>query len=136
MFMWYTIHTVGGVMMAQVRYPNLELLEYQFQQMLDFDISWKRKLNDGQLEFDVIVFLQAWASTNTGFDVTPNGESTVGGDAVTQAYTVVVHESSTNTYGVFVDNRFCYMVSDPTETFYEDLKERNIACLSVARTRY
>lgn len=121
--------------MSQLKYPNLELLEYQFHQMLDFDVAWKRRSN-GMPEFDATVFLQTWGSTNTGFDVMPNGDPSVGGDAMTSAYTVVMHEKQTNVYGVFVDNRFCYMVTEPTESFIEDMKNRSMASLSVAKTRY
>lgn len=88
------------------------------------------------VELTCDVFLQAWGSTCTAFDVMPDGSAAVGGCAMTDAYTVVFHEHVSDTYVVFVDNELCYMVQNPTDAFLEDLKNRNLRSLSEAERRY
>ena len=129
--------------LSNPRYPNLELIEYKFLQMLNKDEEWKQKVRDQQAEnrylkpdFTVIVFSQIWGSTCTAFDVMPDGSSTVGGCAMTREYTTVIEESLTGTYGVFIGDRACYKVTNATKEFYDDLAERNMASLSEARKRY
>ena len=124
------------------KYPNLELIEYKF-------IS---KLKDIYPEIFVHfyphiymdVFRQTWASTALGF-------GGVGGSAMTDAYTTVVHVyfssrslTVTNTiekipefHGVYFDGRFAYMIeTEPKEEFFKDVKERNMASVDVAMERY
>lgn len=130
-------------MLGNPKYPNLELMEYQFKQLLNADKDWKEKIEKQKeknkhvfLDFDVIVFSQIWGSTNTAFDICKDGSPTVGGSAMTKAYTVVIKETLTETYGVFIDNRPCYTVSNPTDEFYKDLSERKMKSLSRAKGSY
>ena len=131
--------------------PNLELLEYQFKHILIKDIEWNKKLEEKQantrellnfnnkyscLNFDIEVFPQIWGSTTTAFDITKEGYSTIGGQMLTKAYTTVVKETFTETYGVFVDNKLCYIVAEPTEKFYEDLKNKSMQSLKNAKKLY
>ena len=126
-----------------VKYPNLELIEYKFRQILNNDEEWKAKVNDAweknryiYPDFEVIVFPQVWGSTNTAFDVCKDGSPAIGGCAMTKAYTVVVKETLTETYGIFVDDRVCYKVDNPSDEFYKDLSERNMKSLSEAKKAY
>ena len=132
-------------MIGNPKYPNLELIEYKFKQYLYTDDEWKekvKKLKEGskfprflQLDFDVNVFSQTWGSTNTAFDICKDGSPAIGGSAMTKAYTVVIREDLTETYGVFVDEKLCYVVSNATEEFYKDLSERSMESLSTARKK-
>ena len=123
------------------KYPNLELLEHIFKEYLQRDNEWKTKWDAIKsvrkvLEIDVEVFPQVWGSTCTAFDILPDGSAAIGGCAMTKAYTVVFVEHLTETYGVFVDGKPCYMVKDANEAFYNDLASRNIASLKMAKERY
>ena len=56
------------------------------------------------------------------------------GSAMTEEYTTIVHEKTTDTYCVFFGDRPCYKVDNPSNEFYEDMKKRQMASLSRART--
>ena len=125
------------------KYPNLELIEYKFRQLLNRDEEWKKKVRDAREknrhiypDYEAIVFPQIWGSTNTAFDVCKDGSPAIGGCAMTKAYTVVVKETLTETYGIFVDGEACYMVDNPSDEFYKDLSERNMKSLSEAKDVY
>lgn len=125
------------------KYPNLELIEFQFNMILQNDAEWLAKVKAMAEKnkfvhpnFDMIVFPQIWGSTCTAFDECKDGSPAVGGYAMTKAYTVVVTENLTKTYGIFVDGRPCYKVTDPPDVFFEDLAERRMASLSQAKVRY
>ena len=126
-----------------VKYPNLELIEYKFRQILNDDEEWKKKVMEAREknryicpDYEAIVFPQVWGSTNTAFDVCEDGSPVIGGCAMTKAYTVVVKETLTETYGVFVDDKACYIVDNPSNEFYKDLSERNMKSLSEAKKAY
>ena len=127
------------------RIPNLELLLYKAQQALAHDPDFVQKIaemkqsknhNKVYLDFDVECFPQIWGSTCTGFDVTPEGEPTIGGSAMTKEYTTIVHEVLTDTYCVFFGDRPCYKVDNPSEDFYKDMIKRQMVSLSEAKNRY
>ena len=135
-----------------VKIPNLELLEYQFKHILSGDTEWNKKLEEKKqantrnilnsnykyfcLSFDIEVFPQIWGSTTTAFDITKEGHPTIGGQMLTKAYTTVIKENFTETYGVFVDNKLCYIVTEPTEKFYEDLRNKSMQTLKNAKELY
>ena len=115
----------------QLRYPNLELMEYICQEQHVKDYG-KRGL------FKVYnMFAQTWGNTITAFDVDKKGLPTIGGCAMTDAYTVIFHESTEDYYIVFVDDRPCYKVSAPIkDQFFDDIRDRHIASLSESKNRY
>jgi len=123
--------------------PNLELLLYRAQQILSNDKDFIPTFNKVCAEakskgyflspdFDVEVFSQVWSNTATGFDE-PN---TVSGQAITEAYTTVVHERITDTYVVFFDNKPCYKVDDPNDVFMDDLKNHHLKGIAEAKEKY
>lgn len=129
--------------LTNISVPNLELIVYRFREALLKDDEFREKVrilreNNKYLfiDFDVKVFSQIWGSTNTAFDVNDNGQATVGGCAMTKAYTVIVKETLTSTYGVFVDNKPCYIVTEPTQKFFDDLNNCNMASRSEAKRLY
>ena len=124
-------------------YPNLELIEYKFYQMLLNREDWIEKFTELKKqarflrpEFVVKVFQQTWGSTATAFDVMPDGSASFGGCAMTSAYTTVIHEVNTDYYGVYIGNKPCYVVFDPTDVFYEDYKSCNMKSMSGANKYY
>lgn len=125
------------------QYPNLDSMQNLMVNFLMIDEKSKNKIEAlkkenrfESLEFDATMFSQVWGSTCTAFDVTPNGEATIGGSAMTRAYTVVLHELTSNTFGIFVDGKPAYIITDANETFYEDLEKRNLKSLSEAMKKY
>lgn len=125
------------------RVPNLELVLYKAQQLLANDKEFVQTLADLKeqgknfyIDFDMEVFSQMWGSTSTGFDVTDTGEPTVGGRAMTEEYTVVIHERTSDCYCVFFGEQPCYKVTNANEDFLNDLRNHNMASLSEAKKRY
>lgn len=123
--------------------PNLELLLYKSQQILsndkDFVPAFNRVCAEAKSkgyflspDFDVEVFSQTWSSTATGFDE-PNA---VSGQAITDAYTTVIHERITDTYVVFFDNKPCYKVNDPNDAFMNDLENHRLKGITEAKEAY
>lgn len=126
-----------------MRVPNLELVLYKAQQLLardkEFvDVLAERRKTEKHLhiDFTLEVFPQMWGSTCTGFDVTENGEPTIGGCAMTEEYTIVIHERTTDCYCVFFGEQPCYKVTNANKDFYDDLKNHRMASLSEAKKRY
>ncbi len=124
--------------------PNLELIEYQAKIYLSKDQEFKKAFEEKRKENRMIrqmnlvfdSFIQMWGSTCTGFDTTDSGEPAIGGCAMTEAYTVVVHERHTDFYIVFFDNKPCYVVYNASPAFYQDLRQHNMASLSESKERY
>ena len=126
-----------------MRVPNLELVLYKAQQLLSRDkefvdvLAERRKTEKHlRIDFTLEVFPQRWVSTCTGFDITENGEPTVGGCAMTEEYTIVIHERTTDCYCVFFGEQPCYKVTNANKDFYDDLKNHRMASLSEAKKRY
>lgn len=105
--------------------PNLELLEYKSKNILkQIDNEKYKKLN---LVADV--FLQTWASTALGF-------GGIGGQAISEAYTTVFGDVLKNVYIIFFGNELAYIVENPTEKFFTDLKFRMLASVDKSKIIY
>lgn len=125
------------------KYPNLELIEYKVKLALSKDTIFDQRMKDKKEklkhiypEFEVEVFPQMWGSTCTGIDIDKFNNPVMAGSAMTKEYTTVVHEIVTDMYIVFFGDRPAYIVYDPKEVFYEDLKNRNMASKSEAIQKY
>ena len=70
-------------------------------------------------DFDFTMFSQVWGSTALGFN-------SIGGQALTKAYTVIAHEIHTNIVLVFFGERFAYMIKNPNELFQKDFESHNM----------
>lgn len=123
--------------------PNLELVLYKAQQELAWNEKWKAVIDEKREtnrytypNFVAEVFPQMWGSTCTGFDITQDGSPTIGGQAITEEYTIVIHERTADFYCVFFGERLCYVISDANEDFMSDLKNHSMASLSNARKKY
>ena len=105
-------------------YPNLELLEYKAKQAAK---AHNEKYD--ALHFQADVFLQGWGSTALGF-------GGIGGAAMSEAYTTVFSDVLQDVHVVFFGNKPAYIVEKPTDRFFEDLKNRNMASVSDSKTIY
>lgn len=123
--------------------PNLELLQYIATEILLKEENIAKKIEEKYkmpvkwvIDLEANVFLQTWGNTCTAFDVDKDGNAVLGGQAMTSAYTVVFLERHTQTYVVFVDNKFCYYVTNATDEFLLDLTKHNLKSLSEAKKFY
>lgn len=132
----------------RAKYPNLELIEYIAWQILEkkYGVSAKTAV---ALSCSADVFLQTWPDTAIGLRTDP---SQIAGQALTDAYTTVLHLSwhdkkEGKTYAeifggkhecwqVFFDGKPAYIVDEPKDAFFEDLKDRNMSSLLDAEGRY
>lgn len=125
-------------------YPNLELMEYKAfiafkdneELLKKFEEAKEKRGRFAGFDFVAEAFTQMWGSSCTAFDVCEDGSPAIGGCAMTEAYTVVIHERLTDTYFVFVNNKLCYYVENANQTFLDDLKEHRIKPLSEAKNVY
>lgn len=125
-----------GRILRRMKLPNLDLIEYKAENVLRNHDEFverikKAREDDPYRSVDLVLhtFPQMWGSTALGFDG-------IGGQAMTEAYTTVVHERVTNTFVIFFGEKPCYSLIDPTEEFFEDLKNLRIAGVNEARDRY
>lgn len=125
-----------GRILRRMKLPNLDLIEYKSENVLRNHDEFverikKAREDDPYKSVDLVLhtFPQMWGSTALGFDG-------IGGQAMTEAYTTVVHERVTNTFVIFFGEKPCYSLIDPTEEFFEDLKNLRIAGVNEARDRY
>lgn len=96
--------------MAQL--PNLPLVQERFYNAIkDSEFVKETKYMP---EFSMWMFPQTWGSTAFGF-------GGVGGQAMTTAYTTVVHEAVSNYAGVFFGNSLAYTIHDPNQEFWNDV---------------
>lgn len=92
---------------------NLPLIEERFRVYLSRYALVKDALLCG--EFECKVFPQLWGSTALGF-------RSIGCDAMTKAYTTVCNLGD-STHGVFFGEQLAYVVRNPNELFFNDLKD-------------
>lgn len=91
------------------------------------------KDKDFMPKFDT--FIQMWGSTCLGFDIDDNGEAMFGGQIITEAYTTVA-ELSPTLYIICFNEEPCYVIENPTEEFFKDIKNRCMVSRSKAIKRY
>jgi hypothetical protein len=78
--------------------------------------SGERKYSEN---YDITVFSQEWGSTAMCF-------GGWGGQAVTTAYVVVMTFLPTGIVGVYVDGKLAYLIHNPNNKFFEDIRDRHI----------
>ena len=103
-----------------MKYPCLPLIQERFwNKIKDSALYYTEGEKRIYPEFDVIVFSQIWGSTALGFDG-------IGGQAMTSAYTTVIQEEIMGVYGVFFGNSLAYIIENPSDEFFEDIKRFNM----------
>lgn len=108
--------------------PCLPLIQERFHNeirklypMSKWDINTPKNIMDAVKypDFDFCMFSQFWGSTALGFN-------SIGGQALTKAYTTVVYETHLNIFGVFFEDKFAYAIENPNKMFFEDCKNHNM----------
>ena len=99
-----------------MRLPCLPLIEERFIQAINKHIDDKKYYP----EVEMYMFPQMWGSTALGF-------GGIGGQAMTSAYTTVAADVGYGYYGVFFGERLAYIVTDPSDDFFEDLRQGRMA---------
>lgn len=102
-----------------MRYPNLELIEYQMWTYAKEHYPERTRALVFS-DFEVYVFPQTWGSTALGF-------GGCGGQAITTAYTTVVIMDNGEMGGVFFGNGLAYVIPIPNREFFEDMMNHNMA---------
>lgn len=84
-------------------------------------IRQTRRPHEGDVE--IVMFPQTWGSTALGF-------GGVGGQAMTPAYTVIVHTHAS--YCVYFRGRFAYRIDNPNSKFLQDVHNQMMTDLQGA----
>ena len=82
-------------------------------------IKAKRSHTDLDIEVHAM-FSQTWSSTALGF-------GGLGGQAMTDAYTIVLRSSLLGEYCVYFGGRFAYTIKRPNQKFFEDTANGRLA---------
>lgn len=106
-----------------MKLPCLPLIQERFVQALLPHLEEPKKYYP---EVEMYMFPQTWGSTALGF-------GGIGGQAMTSAYTTVVTDIYYGWYGVFFNEGLAYLVTNPSDAFFEDLRKGEMA--SVAKSR-
>lgn len=119
-----------------MKYPNLELLEY-ITENIACELFENELIMSTYHKFKMFVFPQTWSSTALGFDK----QCCFSGQAITEAYTVVVEMTSYQSianqeklgfnikelddkvYAVFFNGKLAYMCLNPNQKFFDDLNK-------------
>lgn len=75
------------------------------------------------------MFSESWPSTALGF-------GGVGGQAFTDAYTVIIEDTYTLEFSVYFGGRFAYKVTDPNRIFYHDVQMHDMSKVLEHKARY
>lgn len=109
---------------------------YEFKRVIDnmVDISSVFGKYDKYHVQDIKMFKQTWSSTALGFDI----GNIISGQAFTTAWTIVVQAlvGDKELWFVFFNGRIAYVVNNPTDEFFEDLKTEKMVYCSEAQERY
>jgi hypothetical protein len=123
--------------LAHALYEGLPVIEYE-------DRDWehwhktnrkedrKIKKTRKHTERDVAViamFPQTWSSTALGF-------GGLGGQAITDAYTIVINSQYGLGYCVYFGGRFAYRIERINDEFMNDMAKRSMAAVSEAKAKY
>lgn len=106
--------------------PNLQSIETDFMWRIKTTFEEELASNKQKYYPDIqaTIFEQIWGSTALGF-------SGIGGSAMTSAYTTVIWDDILAIYAVYFNNRFAYIIKEPTQEFLTDVFEkRNIEPVS------
>ena len=99
-----------------INLPCLPLIQDKFYNQIKENEYFKSHLP----YFTVYMFPQTWSSTALGF-------IGWGGRAITTAHTTVICERSLNYYGVFFDEELAYIIKNPNDKFFDDLRKMQMS---------
>ena len=128
---------LGLMPVMDSKYPDLEYFEALLLGNLRnlHPEAFKTSFWQPQAEF-VDMFPQTWPNTAGGF----SRPGIIAGQAFTTEITTVmtayIHDTKEEYYGVFFGNRPAYIVDHANETFFEDLKNRQMKSKYEAKKAY
>lgn len=96
--------------------PCLPLIQERFLNCIGSELKFQETKYP---DFELTVFQQTWGSTALGF-------GGIGGCAMTDAYTTVIWENNSKIAGVFFGDRVAYIILQPNEKFWEDVKNKDM----------
>lgn len=111
--------------LAHAEYEGFEPIEYEDRDWEQYrktkqDVRVKKSRKHTMSDVDVYaMFPQTWGSTALGF-------GGIGGQAITPAYTIIVHSHYTGKFCIYFGGRFAYRVNRPTQQFFEDVANRRM----------
>lgn len=122
--------------LAHAVYEGLPEFEYQerdwskgFQEGVEPEYITKKRKHD---EYDVALYsmyTQTWSSTSLGF-------GGVGGQAITDSYTVVIESLRILGFCVYFGGRFAYRIDKPNSQFWTDIQMQSLSGVDDAKKRY
>lgn len=109
---------MNGFAFREPRFPDLEKIKYLFANNKRISEFLKSKgVTSPDIAFTI--FPQLWENTGTGI-------SLIGGDTLTEEYTVILHERQTVLYAVFFGNQLAYAIEKPNDIFLQNLSGRYV----------
>lgn len=117
--------------LAHAQYEGFPLIEYEDRDWNHYNKTKEHKTlkkTRRHSQHDIVVagmWNQAWGSTALGF-------GGIGGQAITDAYTIVLESQHGGGYCVYFGGRFAYHIRRPTQAFHEDMAGR---CLRAVNKR-
>lgn len=109
--------------MFDMKLPCLPLIEERFVRTVRKHLAKDTKYYPN---IEMRMFPQVWGSTALGF-------GGIGGQALTGAYTTVVSDVQHDWHIVFFGEEAAYLVTEPNEAFFEDMKQGRMAPISRAK---
>ena len=91
-------------------------------------LTKKRKHRDWEVGV-YAMFVQTWSSTSLGF-------GGVGGQAITDSYTVVIESLQILGFCVYFGGRFAYRIDKPNSQFWTDIQMQSLSGVDGAKKRY
>lgn len=118
-----SLHHAVLVGLNPERYP---IVTYEGTKVIKTDRIGERRPHIDNV--DCTMFTQVWGSTSLGF-------GGIGGQAMTTAYTVVVHGSMGDAC-VYFNGRFAYRIDRPNDLFRTDVLEYRMSKVAGAAALY
>ena len=122
--MEYAVQNLSNAI-AHAMYEGFPLIEYEDRDWEHFSktkedkrITKTRKHSDRDIEV-YAMFNQTWSSTALGF-------GGLGGQAITNAYTIVLRSNYLGEYCVYFGGRFAYHIKRINQKFIEDVMNRQM----------
>ena len=121
--------------LAHAVYEGFPKIEYEDRDWEHYRITKEdrritKTRNHREEDFSVeAMFPQTWASTALGF-------GGLGGAAMTTAYTIILKSDYGLGYCVYFQGRFAYRIDQPNDRFFQDINNKQMACVKDAENYY
>ena len=122
--------------LAHAVYEGFPEFEYQDR---DWSKGWQKGVEPEyitkkrkHIDYDVALYAmypQTWSSTSLGF-------GGLGGQAITDSYTVVIESLRILGFCVYFGGRFAYRIDKPNSQFWTDIQMQSLSGVDGAKKRY